>query len=97
MELFTKQHQMNAPAFNVLRAVVCKYREAGAISKNVDFFFNLTKIQYSKAIFKSSSEASFLRKIGKLKIGLNPVEGLMEIMQIRAFLKRSYEKMKVNL
>lgn len=38
MELFTKQNQMNAPAFNVLRAVVCKYRESGAISKNVDFF-----------------------------------------------------------
>ena len=38
MELFTKQHQVNAPAFNVLRAVVCKYRESGAISKNADFF-----------------------------------------------------------
>ena len=38
MELFTKQHEMNAPAFNVLRAVVCKYRESGTISKNADFF-----------------------------------------------------------
>ena len=85
MELFTKQHQVNAPAFNVLRAVVCKYRESGAIS---------TKIQYSKTIFKSSSKAPFLRKIGKLKIGLNSVEGPMEIMQIMTFSKRSYEKTK---
>ena len=38
MELFTKQHQMNAPAFNVLRAVVFKYRESGTMSKNADFF-----------------------------------------------------------
>ena len=94
MELFTKQHQVNAPAFNVLRAVVCKYRESGAISKNADFFFKSTKIQYSKTIFKSSSKAPFLRKIGKLKIGLDSVEGPMEIMQIMTFSNRSYEKTK---
>ena len=82
---------MNAPAFNVLRAVVCKYRESGTISKNVHFFeFN------KNTIFKSSIETPFFRKIGKLKIGLNSVEGLMEIMQIRAFSKRSYEKTKAN-
>ena len=59
-------------------------------------FFNSTKIQYSKTIFKSSIEAPFFRKIGKLKIGLNSVEGLMEIMQIRAFSKHSYAKTKAN-
>ena len=37
-------------------------------------------------IFKSSSEAPFLRKIGKFKIDLN-----LEIVQIRAFSKRAYE------
>ena len=39
MELFTKQHQMNAPALNVLRAVVCKYRESGAIDQKMRIFF----------------------------------------------------------
>ena len=48
-------------------------------------------------MFKSSSEAPFLRKVGKFKIGLNLVEGPMEIMQIRAYSKRSYEKLKQNL
>ena len=48
-------------------------------------------------MFKSSSEASFLRTVGKFKIGLNLVEGPMEILQIWAFLKRSYEKTKVDL
>ena len=45
-------------------------------------------------IFKSShlSEAPFLRKIGKFNFGLN-----LEIMQIRAFSNRSYEKTKGNL
>ena len=45
-------------------------------------------------IFKSShlSEAPFLRRIGKFKIGLN-----LEIMQIRAFSNRSYKKTKGNL
>ena len=43
-------------------------------------------------IFKSSREAPFLRKIGKFKIGLN-----LEIMQIRAFSKRSYKKTKGSL
>ena len=36
-----------------------------------------------------------MRKIGKFKIDLNPiVEGPMEIMQIRTFSNRSYEKAK---
>ena len=39
----------------------------------------------------------FLRRIGKLKIGLHVVEGPMEIMQIGAYSKRSYEKTKANL
>ena len=39
----------------------------------------------------------FCKKIGKLKIGLNVVEGPMEIMQIGAYSKRSYEKTKANL
>ena len=43
-------------------------------------------------IFESSSEAPFLRKIEKFKIFLN-----LEIMQIRAFSKRSYEKTKGSL
>ena len=43
-------------------------------------------------ILKSSSEAPFLRKIGKFKIDLN-----LEIVQIRAFSKRSYEKTKGSL
>ena len=34
---------------------------------------------------QSSSEAPFLRKIGRLKIGLKLVEGPMEIMQIEAY------------
>ena len=51
---------------------------------------------FSKTKFKSSSEASFLRKIAKFKIGLNVVEGPMEIMQIRAFSKRLYENTKAN-
>ena len=41
---------------------------------------------------KSSSGDPFLRKIGKFKIGLN-----LEIMQIEAFSKRSYEKTKGSL
>ena len=40
-------------------------------------------------IFKSSSEASFLRKIGQFKIGLN-----LEIMKMRALSKGSYDKRK---
>ena len=48
-------------------------------------------------MFKSYSEASFLRTVGKFKIGLNLVEGPMEILQIWAFLKLSYEKTKVDL
>ena len=83
-----------------LRAVVCKYREYGARWKNSHFFSldqkNPFGKLFSKTIFKSSSEAPFLRKVGKLKIGLNLVEGPMEIMQIRAFSKRSYKKTKAN-
>ena len=81
-----------------LRAVVGNYRESGAMAmqfKKFEFFFISPKGPFGKlfsntvTIFKSSSEAPFLRKIGKFKIGLNP-----EIMQIRAFSKRSYEKTK---
>ena len=48
-------------------------------------------------IYKALYEAPFLRKIGKLKISLNVVEGPMEIMQIGAYSKCSYEKTKANL
>ena len=51
----------------------------------------------SRSVWTSKSIAPFLRKVGKLKISLNSVEGPMEIMQIRAFSKRSYEKTKANL
>ena len=51
----------------------------------------------SKIIFKDSNEAPFLQTIGKLKIGLNLVEGPMEIMQIGAYSKSSDEKTKANL
>ena len=63
--------------------------------KKFEFFLISPKGPFGKlfsntvTIFKSSSEAPFLRKIGKFKIGLN-----LEIMQIRAFSKRSYEKTK---
>ena len=43
-------------------------------------------------IFRSSSKAPSLRKIGKFKISVN-----LEIMQIRALSKRSYEKTKCSL
>ena len=82
-----------------LRAVVVNYRESGAMQfKKFEFFFISPKHPFGKlfsktvTIFKSSSEAPFLRKIGKFKIGLN-----LEIMQIRAFSKRSYEKTKGSL
>ena len=83
-----------------LRAVVgTDYRESGAMQfKKFEFFFISPKDPFGKlfsntvTIFKSSSEAPFLRKIGKFKIGLN-----LEIMQIRAFSKRSYEKAKGSL
>ena len=48
-------------------------------------------------IHKALYEAPLLRKIGKLKIGLNVVEGPMEIIQIGVYSKRSYEKTKANL
>ena len=50
---------------------------------------------FSKTIFKSSSEAPFLRKIGNLKIGLNLVEGPMEIMQIEHIQNAPTKKRKV--
>ena len=88
---------MNAPALNVLRAVVCKYRESGAISKNADFFLIQQKynIQYSKTIFKSSSEAPFLQKIGKLKIGLNLVEGRWKLCKLGHFQNAYTKKQKL--
>ena len=82
-----------------LRAVVGNYRESGAMQlKKFDFFFISPKDPFGKlflktvTMFKSSSEAPFLRKIGKFKIGLN-----LGIMQIEAFSKRSYEKPKGSL
>ena len=62
MELFTKQHQVNAPAFNVLRAVVCKYRESGAISKNADFFFIQQKYNIQKQYSKVPAKLCFCEK-----------------------------------
>ena len=57
-----------------LRAVVGNYRESGAMQfKKFIFFFISPKDPFGKlfskteTIFKSSSEASFLRKIGKFK------------------------------
>ena len=70
-----------------LTAVVGNYRESGAMQfKKFEFFFISPKDPFGKlfsntvTIFKSSSEAPFVRKIGKFKIGLN-----LEIMQISAF------------
>ena len=82
-----------------LRAVVGNYRESGAMQfKKFEFLFISPEDPFGKlfsktvTIFKSSSEAPFLWKIEKFKIGLN-----LEIMQIRAFSKRSYEKTKGSL
>ena len=82
-----------------LRAVVGNHLESGAMQfKKFEFFFIWPKDPFGKlfsntvTMFKSSSEAPFLRKIGKFKIGLN-----LEIVQIRAFSKRSYEKTKGSL
>ena len=84
-----------------LRAVVCKYQEFGARSKNSIFFLFYPKNPFGKlflkTIFKSSSETPFLRKIGKLKIGLNLVKCPTEIMQLGAYSKCAYEKTKANL
>ena len=67
-----------------------------APDQNCEFFYPFRKL-FSKTIFKSSSEAPFLRKIGKFKTGLNLVEGSMKIVQIRAFPKRLKEKGKADL
>ena len=82
-----------------LRAVVGNYRESGAMQfKKFEFLFISPEDPFGNlfskivTIFKSSSEAPFLRKIEKFKIGLN-----VEIMQIRAFSKRSYGKTKGSL
>ena len=83
-----------------LRAVVGNYRESGAMQfKKFEFLFISPEDPFGKlfsktvTIFKSSSEAPFLPKIEtKFKICLN-----LEIMQIRAFSKRSYEKTKGSL
>ena len=62
MELFTKQHKVNALAFNVLRAVVCKYRESGAISKNADFFLIQQKYNIQKQYSKVPAKLRFCEK-----------------------------------
>ena len=78
-----------------------KIERKGARSKNANCLLfhqknplvNYFQKQYSNV----PAKLSFLRKIGKFKIGLNLVEGPMEIMQIRAYSKRSYEKTEANL
>ena len=69
-----------------LRAVVCKYRESSTRSKNSNLFLLHQKNPFgklfSKTIFKSSSEVPFLRKVGKLKISFNSVEGPMGIFKM---------------
>ena len=66
--------------------------------KTFEFFFISPKDPFGKlflktvTMFKSSSEAPFLGKIGKFKIGLN-----LEIMQIRAVSKCSCKKTKGSL
>ena len=70
--------------------------ENPAPDQNCEFFYPFRKL-FSKTIFKSSSEAPFLRKIGKFKTGLNLVEGSMKIVQIMAFPKRLKEKTKADL
>ena len=76
-----------------------RYTHSGAMQfKKFEFLFISPEDPFGKlfsktvTIFKSSSEAPFLPKIEKFKIGLN-----LEIMQIRAFSKRSYEKTKGSL
>ena len=82
-----------------LRAVVGNYRESDAMQfKRFEFFLISPKDPFGKqfsktvTIKKSPSEAPFLREIGKFKITLN-----LEIMQIEAFSKRSYQKTKGSL
>ena len=83
-----------------LRAVVGSYRETGPIQFKKFFLFFLfhqktllvNYFQKPWQYLKSSSEAPFLRKIGKFKIGLN-----LGIMQIEAFSKRSNAKPKGSL
>ena len=83
------------------KTATTKKERKGARSKNANCFLFHQKKPFgkllSKTIFKRSSETPFLRKIGKFKISLNLVEAPMEIMQIRAYSKRSYEKTEANL
>ena len=82
----------------LLRAVVSNYRESADSCKNSNLFFFDQKIPlgklFSKTIFKSSSKSPVWRKIEKFKIWLNLAERRVKIMQIRAFLKRSYKTRK---
>jgi len=71
--------------------------EEPAPDQKIRIFFYFTKkilfVNYfQKRYSKAPAKFRFLRKIGKLKIGLNLIEGPMEIMQIGAYSKRSYEK-----
>ena len=81
------------------KRLALRYTHSGAMQfKKFEFLFISPEDPFGKllsktvTIFKSSSEAPFLPKIEKFKIGLN-----LEIMQIRAFSKRSYEKTKGSL
>ena len=80
---------------HLLRAVVSNYGESLDSCKNSNFFFFHQKIPlgklFSKTIFKSSSESPVWQKIEKFEIWVNPAEGLVKIMQIRPFLRRSYK------
>ena len=67
-------------------------------SKNSFFLFRQKTFlvnYFQKTIFKSPSEAPFLRKIGKFKIGLNLVEGPMKIMQLINFQSARTKKRKL--
>ena len=82
-----------------LRAVVGNYPESGAMQfKKLRIFLISPKDPFGKLfsetvnIFKSSSEVPFWRKIEKFKIGLN-----LEVLQTRAFSKRSSVKTKGSL
>ena len=52
---------------------------------------------FLKQHLKVPTRSRFCEKIGKFKIGVNLVKGPMEIMEIRAFSKRWYEKTRACL
>ena len=52
---------------------------------------------FLKQHLKVPTRPRFCEKIGKFQIGVNVVKGPMEIMEIRAFSKRWYEKARACL